>query len=226
MTRFNPNLVSPATTRSYVFLEVSLPTGKGLTAYILPPSYPAPARLARTAAMSLTYYALHLMNRDYTVRFHYAEVISPKTAHLTTPVSVYSMFMSRGRELEIKDFEIVKEAGGAGRPLVRSYMVNMTNNTLKIQLYWAEKGTIANLQSMFEEVMVLISEINLIEEGQSFYEFTKILKVVIFVTTKAEAYVFGCILELDDADLGFKYSSKEAMTILNVALLYKNASLP
>ena len=34
----------------------------------------------------------------------------------------------------------------------------------------------------------------------------------------------GCLLELDDADLGYYYSSKEATTILNVALLYMNAS--
>ncbi|PWA83490.1 leucine-rich repeat transmembrane protein kinase [Artemisia annua] len=61
------------------------------------------------------------------------------------------------RELEIKDFEIVKEAGGAGRPL---------------------------------------------------------------------AYVlqeWGCLLKLVDPDLGSKYSSEEAMIILNVALLCTNA---
>lgn len=34
----------------------------------------------------------------------------------------------------------------------------------------------------------------------------------------------GCLLELVDPDLGSEYSSEEAMTILNVALLCTNAS--
>ncbi|KAI7756999.1 hypothetical protein M8C21_015111, partial [Ambrosia artemisiifolia] len=44
-------------------------------------------------------------------------------------------------ELKLKDFDIVKDAGGTGRAVIKSYRVHVKNNTLKIQLYWAGKGT-------------------------------------------------------------------------------------
>ncbi|KAI3797516.1 hypothetical protein L1987_32774 [Smallanthus sonchifolius] len=44
-------------------------------------------------------------------------------------------------ELKLKDFDIVKEAGGTGRSVIKSYTVYVKNNTLKIQLFWAGKGT-------------------------------------------------------------------------------------
>lgn len=43
--------------------------------------------------------------------------------------------------MKLKDFDIVKEAGGAGRPVIKNFMVNVTSNTVKIQLFWAGKGT-------------------------------------------------------------------------------------
>ncbi|KAI7748157.1 hypothetical protein M8C21_015390, partial [Ambrosia artemisiifolia] len=44
-------------------------------------------------------------------------------------------------ELKIKDFDIVKEAGGTGRAVTKRYTVNVKNNTVKVKLYWAGKGT-------------------------------------------------------------------------------------
>lgn len=41
----------------------------------------------------------------------------------------------------MKDFDIAKEAGGAGRPITKKFTVNVTSNTVKIQLYWAGRGT-------------------------------------------------------------------------------------
>nr|GFA10966.1 probable LRR receptor-like serine/threonine-protein kinase At1g07650 [Tanacetum cinerariifolium] len=52
---------------------------------------------------------------------------------------VFDVYVQGG--LKLKDFDIVKEAGCAGKPVVKSYTVNVTSNTLKIQLYWAGKGT-------------------------------------------------------------------------------------
>lgn len=43
--------------------------------------------------------------------------------------------------MKLKDFNIEKEAGGAGRAVIKRFMTDVTNNTLKIQLYWAGKGT-------------------------------------------------------------------------------------
>lgn len=48
--------------------------------------------------------------------------------------------MSQER-LVLKDFDIVNAAGGAGKPIVRKFTVEVKNNTLKIHLYWAGKGT-------------------------------------------------------------------------------------
>ncbi|KAI3731705.1 hypothetical protein L1987_62894 [Smallanthus sonchifolius] len=95
---------------------------------------------ARRAAISLTYYGLCLVNGNYTVRLHFAEIAFTQ----------YNSFNSLGKrvfdvyvqgELKLEDFDIVKAAGGTGRVVIKSYTVNVKNNTLKIQLYWAGKGT-------------------------------------------------------------------------------------
>uniref|UniRef100_A0A7N0TJR2 non-specific serine/threonine protein kinase n=1 Tax=Kalanchoe fedtschenkoi TaxID=63787 RepID=A0A7N0TJR2_KALFE len=41
----------------------------------------------------------------------------------------------------LKDFDIAKDAGGAGRAIVKSFNVIVNKHTLKIHLYWAGKGT-------------------------------------------------------------------------------------
>lgn len=41
----------------------------------------------------------------------------------------------------LKDFDIQKEAGGAGKPIVKTFNANVTERTLKIHFYWAGKGT-------------------------------------------------------------------------------------
>ncbi|PWA94895.1 leucine-rich repeat transmembrane protein kinase [Artemisia annua] len=95
---------------------------------------------ARTAAISLTYYGLCLMNGNYTVRLHFAEIVfTQDSTFYSLGKRVFDVYVQG--ELKLKDFDIVKEAGGAGKPVVKSYMVNVASNTLKIQLYWAGKGT-------------------------------------------------------------------------------------
>ena len=44
-------------------------------------------------------------------------------------------------ELVRKDFNIVKEAGGVGKAVVRNFTTAVTNGTLEIRFYWAGKGT-------------------------------------------------------------------------------------
>ncbi|KAJ0775903.1 putative Malectin domain-containing protein [Helianthus annuus] len=91
---------------------------------------------ARTASISLTYYGLCLMNGNYTVRLHFAEIIFTDDSPGKRVFDVYVQGV-----LEEKDFDIVKEAGGTGIALIRSYIIDVKNNTLKVQLYWAGKGT-------------------------------------------------------------------------------------
>ncbi|KAB1209727.1 hypothetical protein CJ030_MR6G000175 [Morella rubra] len=44
-------------------------------------------------------------------------------------------------KLVLENFNIEDEAGGAGKPLVKTFTAAVTSNTLKIHFYWAGKGT-------------------------------------------------------------------------------------
>lgn len=44
-------------------------------------------------------------------------------------------------KLAVKDFNIVDEANGAGRAVVKSFPVMIRNGKLEIRLFWASKGT-------------------------------------------------------------------------------------
>lgn len=41
----------------------------------------------------------------------------------------------------LKDFNIEAEAGGAGKPIIKTFIAAVTSHTLKIHFYWAGKGT-------------------------------------------------------------------------------------
>jgi hypothetical protein len=41
----------------------------------------------------------------------------------------------------VKDFDIVKEAGGVGKEIIKKFTAGVTSNALEIRLYWAGKGT-------------------------------------------------------------------------------------
>lgn len=41
----------------------------------------------------------------------------------------------------IKNFNIKEAAGGSGKPIIKKFVVHVTNNSLKISLRWAGKGT-------------------------------------------------------------------------------------
>ena len=43
--------------------------------------------------------------------------------------------------LVLKDFNIENVAGGAGRPIVKTFTATVTSHTLKIHFYWAGRGT-------------------------------------------------------------------------------------
>ncbi|WVZ01161.1 hypothetical protein V8G54_027230 [Vigna mungo] len=43
--------------------------------------------------------------------------------------------------LVLKDFDIQGEAGGTGKPIVKTFNATVTQHTLKIHFYWAGKGT-------------------------------------------------------------------------------------
>uniref|UniRef100_A0A251RTL4 non-specific serine/threonine protein kinase n=1 Tax=Helianthus annuus TaxID=4232 RepID=A0A251RTL4_HELAN len=95
---------------------------------------------ARKAAISLTYYGLCLLNGKYTVKLHFAEIgLTDDNLFNSIGKRVFNVYVQG--ELKLIDFDIVKEARGVGIGVIKSYTVIVKNNTLKIQLYWAGKGT-------------------------------------------------------------------------------------
>ncbi|KAJ0669276.1 putative Malectin domain-containing protein [Helianthus annuus] len=78
------------------------------------------------------------MNGRYTVRLHFAEIVfTQDNSFNSLEKRVFDVYV----QLKLKDFGIVKAAGGTGIGVIKSYRVDVKNNTLKIQLYWAGKGT-------------------------------------------------------------------------------------
>ncbi|CAA0808755.1 Probable LRR receptor-like serine/threonine-protein kinase [Striga hermonthica] len=97
-------------------------------------------RTARASPLSLTYYGLCLLNGNYTVRLHFAEIVFTNDSTFSSlGRRIFDVYL-QGR-LVLKDFNIAAEAGGPGKPIVKNFTVAVTGHTLKIHLYWAGKGT-------------------------------------------------------------------------------------
>ncbi|KHG25891.1 hypothetical protein F383_04348 [Gossypium arboreum] len=97
---------------------------------------------ARLAPQSLKYYGLCLLRGNYHVKLHFAEIM----------YSDNKTFESHGRRLfdvsiqgriVLEDFNIMEEAGGVGRGIVREFDVDVNGSTLEIHLFWRGKGTTA-----------------------------------------------------------------------------------
>ncbi|XP_012574858.1 probable LRR receptor-like serine/threonine-protein kinase At1g53430 isoform X2 [Cicer arietinum] len=97
---------------------------------------------ARISPLSLNYYGLCMLNGNYKVKLHFAEIM----------FSDDQTFSSLGRRIfdvsiqgfkYLKDFNIMEEAGGVGKGITKEFDVDVNDNTLEIHLYWAGKGTTA-----------------------------------------------------------------------------------
>ncbi|KAA8525012.1 hypothetical protein F0562_011350 [Nyssa sinensis] len=94
----------------------------------------------RVSALSLTYYGLCLMNGNYTVALHFAEIVYTNDHSFNSlGKRIFDVYI-QGR-LVLKDFDIQKEAGGTGKPIIKTFWALVTSHTLKIQFYWAGRGT-------------------------------------------------------------------------------------
>ncbi|KAF6173361.1 hypothetical protein GIB67_027056, partial [Kingdonia uniflora] len=104
---------------------------------------------ARLSPNSLTYYGYCMLNGNYTVSLHFAEIIftSDKTySSLGRRIfDVYIQMATKRALLQgkrvLKDFNIEDEAGGVGKELVKKFTAFVKNETLEIRLFWAGKGT-------------------------------------------------------------------------------------
>ncbi|KAI4388245.1 hypothetical protein MLD38_000591 [Melastoma candidum] len=101
-------------------------------------------RTARLSPSSLRYYGLCLREGSYKVRLYFAEI------QYTNDETFYSL----GRrifnveiqgKLVLRDFNIAKEAGGAGKGISQDFdnILVKGSTTLEIHLYWSGKGTTA-----------------------------------------------------------------------------------
>ncbi|XP_024639729.1 probable LRR receptor-like serine/threonine-protein kinase At1g07650 isoform X2 [Medicago truncatula] len=95
---------------------------------------------ARVSPLSLTYYGLCMINGNYTVQLHFAEIIFINDRSLNSlGRRIFDVYIQG--KLVLRDFDIEREAGGAEKPIVKKFNATVTENTLKIQFYWAGKGT-------------------------------------------------------------------------------------
>ncbi|KAK8618652.1 hypothetical protein V6N13_132637 [Hibiscus sabdariffa] len=103
---------------------------------------PALYHTSRTSPVSLRYYGLGLENGPYTVNLFFAETAYPDRSTLSSRSigrRVFDIYIQGG--LQVKDFDISKEAGGAVRAITRKFRANVIDNHLEIHLLWTGKGT-------------------------------------------------------------------------------------
>ncbi|CAN8321657.1 unnamed protein product [Cochlearia groenlandica] len=95
---------------------------------------------ARLSAISLTYYAMCLVNGSYNVNLHFAEIMfSSNNTYQSLGRRFFDIYIQR--ELAVKDFNIAEEANGVGNIVIKTFPVEITDGKLEIRLYWAGKGT-------------------------------------------------------------------------------------
>ncbi|KHN11945.1 Putative LRR receptor-like serine/threonine-protein kinase [Glycine soja] len=95
---------------------------------------------ARVSPLALTYYGLCLINGNYTVKLHFAEIIFINDRSLNSlGRRVFDVYIQGN--LVLKDFDIRREAGGTGKSIEKTFNASVTQHTLKIHFYWAGKGT-------------------------------------------------------------------------------------
>ncbi|XP_059438804.1 probable leucine-rich repeat receptor-like serine/threonine-protein kinase At3g14840 [Corylus avellana] len=95
---------------------------------------------ARISPLSLTYYAFCLGNGNYTVNLHFAEIVFTDDKNYSNlGRRIFDIYI-QGERVS-KDFNIVEEAGGVGKAVIKNFTAVVTNDTLEIRFYWAGKGT-------------------------------------------------------------------------------------
>ncbi|KAI4333481.1 hypothetical protein L6164_018286 [Bauhinia variegata] len=97
---------------------------------------------ARVSSDSMTYYGFCMGNGKYAVNLHFAEIMfSADETYYSLGKRVFDIYIQG--ELVLKDFDIVKEAGGVRKVVIKKFTAFVTTNNLAIHLYWAGKGTTA-----------------------------------------------------------------------------------
>ncbi|KAL6201304.1 hypothetical protein ACLB2K_025018 [Fragaria x ananassa] len=99
---------------------------------------------ARLTPLSLTYYANCLAEGNYTVSLHFAEIIiRGNKSYQSVGRRIFDVYIQE--KLVLKDFDIVKEAKGVDKEVIKeTKAVQVKNKTLEIRFHWSGKGTTAS----------------------------------------------------------------------------------
>ncbi|KAI4333046.1 hypothetical protein L6164_017901 [Bauhinia variegata] len=112
---------------------------------------------ARASPNSLTYYGFCLANGTYKVKLHFAEIMfDDDGTYNSLGRRIFDVYIQR--KLELKDFNIVEEAGGVGKVITKNFTAVVTNNNLEIHFRWSGKGTtIIPFRSVYGPLISAIS---------------------------------------------------------------------
>ncbi|KAL8507663.1 hypothetical protein ACS0TY_018269 [Phlomoides rotata] len=96
---------------------------------------------ARLSPLSLTYYGFCMINGNYTVNLHFAEIMfTQDKTYNSLGRRIFDVYIQG--KLVLKDFNIENEAGGVNKGVRKNFTAVVTDNNLEIRFYWAGKGTI------------------------------------------------------------------------------------
>ncbi|GKE06227.1 probable LRR receptor-like serine/threonine-protein kinase, partial [Tanacetum coccineum] len=97
-------------------------------------------KTARISPNSLRYYGLGLRNGRYNVELHFSEIqMEDSESWRGLGRRLFDIYIQGERV--IQDFNIMNEARGSKRALVKLFETNVTNTIIDIHLMWAGKGT-------------------------------------------------------------------------------------
>ncbi|KAL7159058.1 hypothetical protein ABFS83_01G003700 [Erythranthe nasuta] len=99
-------------------------------------------KTARVSPNSLRYYGLGLENGVYRIELHFAEIQmndDSTSSWKGLARRLFDVYIQGERVIE--DFNILDEAGGSKKALIKTFEANVTNTVIDIHLFWAGKGT-------------------------------------------------------------------------------------
>eukprot|EP00257_Ricinus_communis_P026273 XP_025013687.1 probable LRR receptor-like serine/threonine-protein kinase RFK1 isoform X1 [Ricinus communis] len=97
-------------------------------------------RTARIAPLSLTYYRQCLIDGNYTVSLHFAEIqFTNDSTYNSLGRRLFNIYIQN--DMVEQNFNIADEANGVATLIKKMYNATVTNNILEIRLSWAGKGT-------------------------------------------------------------------------------------
>ncbi|CAL5336244.1 unnamed protein product [Camellia sinensis] len=127
---------------------------------------------ARLSPISLTYYGLCLLNGNYTVQLHFAEIMfTDDKTYSSLGRRIFDIYIQQNHDLlkkllqgklKLKNFNIEKAAGGVNKETIQTFTTVVTNSTLEIRLYWAGQGTTGiPMRGVYGPLISAISVFNL-----------------------------------------------------------------